>query len=76
MSIQVKSINVYGIEDRLRKDQTKEGKETWNYIKKLKESLERQQQLTAETISKLRKPITDKDLSNMPSTSEMMDGDY
>lgn len=76
MSIQVKSIDVYGIEERLRKDQTKEGKETWNYVKKLKEALERQQKLTAEAISKLRTPISEKDLDNMPSTSEMMDGDY
>lgn len=54
MSIQVKSIDVYGIEERLRKDQTKEGKETWNYVKKLKEALERQQQLTREVVGKLR----------------------
>lgn len=54
MSITVKSIDVYKIEDRLRKDKTPEGKETWNYVKKLKEALERQQQLTKLAISKLR----------------------
>ncbi len=57
MSIQVKQIDVYGIEERLRKDKTKEGVETWNYVKKLKEALVRQQQLTSEAISKLRKEI-------------------
>lgn len=54
MSIQVNSIDVYGIEARLRKDKSKEGKEVWHYVKKLKEALTRQQQLTALVISKLR----------------------
>lgn len=52
MSIQVKSIDVYGIHDRLRKDKSKEGEETWNYIKRLNEALVNQQKLTAEVISK------------------------
>jgi ABC-type uncharacterized transport system YnjBCD substrate-binding protein len=58
MSIQVKSIDVYGIEARLRKDKSKEGKEVWNYVKKLKEALERQQKLTADAIAKLRQNST------------------
>lgn len=56
MSIQVKCIDVYAIEARLRADKTKEGKEVWNYVKKLKEALKRQQELTALAISKLRNP--------------------
>jgi hypothetical protein len=54
MSIQVKSIDVYGIHERLRKDKTPEGKEVWNYIQKLNEALVRQQKLTAEAIAKLK----------------------
>ena len=54
MSIQVKSIDVYAIHERLKKDKTKEGKETWNYVKQLNEALVRQQKLTGEAISKLR----------------------
>lgn len=54
MSIQVRSIDVYGIHERLRKDKSKEGKEVWNYIKRLNEALTRQQELTAHAISKLR----------------------
>lgn len=60
MSITVKSIDVYGIEARLRKDQSKEGKEIWHYVKALKEALGRQQKLTGEAISKLRESATDK----------------
>jgi hypothetical protein len=53
MSIQVKSIDVYGIHDRLRKDKSKEGKEVWNYVNQLNEALKRQQALTGEAIGKL-----------------------
>lgn len=59
MSIQVKSIDVYSIHDRLRKDKSKEGKEVWNYVKKLNEALTSQQRLTGEAISKLRKVSPD-----------------
>jgi len=54
ISPQVKNIDVYAIEARLRADKTKEGKEVWNYVKKLKEALVRQQELTRLSISKLR----------------------
>ena len=52
MSIQVKSIDVYGIEQRLRDNKDKE---TLNYIKKLNEALTRQQELTNMAISKLKR---------------------
>ncbi len=54
MSIQVKSIDVYAIEDRLRKDKTKEGIEAWQYVKALKEALKRQQELTGTAINKIK----------------------
>jgi hypothetical protein len=54
MSIQVKQIDVYGIEARMRKDKSKEGKENWHYVKALKEALTRQQRLTGEAISKVK----------------------
>jgi len=54
MSIEVKSIDVYTIEDRMRKDKTKEGKENWKYVCALKEACERQTELTAKAISKIR----------------------
>jgi hypothetical protein len=54
MSIRVKSIDVYGIEDRLRKSKDPKDKEVLQYIKALKEALKRQQDLTNECISKLR----------------------
>jgi len=52
--MQVECINVYEIEDRLKKDKSKEGKEVWNYVKKLKEALKNQQNLTQLAISKLK----------------------
>ena len=52
MSIQVKSIDVYGIEDRLRKD--KDLKDIWNYVKALKRALESSQETTRKAIGKLR----------------------
>lgn len=52
MNIQVKSIDVYGIEEKLRKD--KDQKDVWQYIQSLKKALEGQQRLTNEAISKLR----------------------
>lgn len=55
MSITAKSIDVYGIEARLRKDD----KETWNYIKKLKEALTKQQELTGIAIGKIRELSTE-----------------
>lgn len=48
--MKVKQIDVYGIEDRIRKTD----KETWQYIKALKEALKRQQELTNLAIKKLR----------------------
>lgn len=56
MSIQVKSIDEYSIMERLKKDKTKEAKEVLNYIRKLKEALKRQQDLTNLAISKLKTP--------------------
>jgi hypothetical protein len=52
MGIRVKSIDVYGIEERLR--QAKD-KETLQYIKALKEAYERQYLLTNDAISKLKR---------------------
>lgn len=52
MSIQVKSIDVYGIEKRLMDSKDKE---TLNYIRALKEALERQELLTRDALFKLRK---------------------
>lgn len=52
MSTQVKSIDVYKIEERLRKD--KDLADVWLYVKRLKEALVRQQELTGKAISKLR----------------------
>lgn len=52
MSIRVKSIDVYGIEERLRRDKDKD---TLNYIKSLKEALERQQDLTNMAIAKIKR---------------------
>jgi hypothetical protein len=52
MSIRVKSIDVYGIEERLRKDKDKE---VLNYIRSLKEAYERQCSLTNEAIAKIRR---------------------
>lgn len=54
MSIQVKCIDVYGIEDRLRKSKDPHDKEVWHYIKKLKESAESWKRLTHHAIKKLR----------------------
>ena len=54
MSIRVKSIDVYGIEDRLRKSKSKEDKEVWQYIKSLKEAYQRQQDLTKLAMKKIR----------------------
>lgn len=53
-NITVKSIDVYAIEDRLRKDKTKEGKEVWEYVRALKAAHERQKDLTATAIRKIR----------------------
>lgn len=52
MSIQVKSIDVYSIETQLK--QNKELKDIWQYVKCLKEALERQKLLTNHAISKLK----------------------
>lgn len=54
MSIQVKSIDVYGIEDRLRKSKLPEDKEVLQYIKALKEAYKRQCDITQLAIKKLR----------------------
>lgn len=54
MSIQVKSIDVYGIEDRLRKDKSPEAKETLQYIKALKENYHRQGDLVKKAMTKIR----------------------
>lgn len=51
---QVKSIDVYGIEDRLRKSKNKEDKEVLQYIKALKESYKRQQDLVATCLRKIK----------------------
>lgn len=53
MSIQVKQIDVYGIEDRLRKSKLPEDKEVLHYINSLKEALKKQRELMAEAITKL-----------------------
>lgn len=52
MSIKVKSIDVYGIKERLRKDGDKE---VLNFIRALQEALERQELLTRDAISKLKR---------------------
>lgn len=52
MSIRVKSIDVYGIEKRLRDNKDKE---TLQYIKSLKEAYQRQQDLTNMAIAKLKR---------------------
>lgn len=70
MSIQVKSIDVYAIHERLRKDKSKEGKETWNYVKRLNEALERQKELTGLAISKLRKPEPESPSLSVPIDQE------
>lgn len=54
MCIQVKQIDVYGIEERLRKDKSKEGIAVWQYVKALKEAMKKQQELTALAINKLK----------------------
>lgn len=54
MSIQVKSIDVYGIEDRLRKSKSKEDKEVLQYIKALKEAYARQGDLVKMCMSKIK----------------------
>lgn len=51
MSIQVESIDIIAIKERLRK----EDKEAYWLVTKLEEGLKRQQELTALAISKLRK---------------------
>lgn len=58
MNPQVKSIDVYGIEERLRKD--KDLKDVWQYVKSLKEALVRQQELTGKVISKLKEVSREK----------------
>lgn len=50
----VKSIDVYSIEERLRKDKSKEGVEVWQYVKALKNVLEKQTQLTNTAIAKVK----------------------
>ena len=52
MSIRVKSIDVYGIKERLRRE---EDKEVLNLIRALQEALERQELLTRDAIAKLKK---------------------
>lgn len=52
MSMKVKQIDVYAIEDKLKKD--KSLSDIWHYVKALKEALVRQQELTGKAISKLR----------------------
>jgi hypothetical protein len=52
MSIQVKSIDVQTIEERLRKDKDKE---TLQYIKALKEALDRQRDITNLAISIIKR---------------------
>lgn len=53
--MQVKSIDVNAIHERLRKDKTKEGKEVWNYVKKLLESLEMQKKLNGHAIEVIKR---------------------
>lgn len=48
--MQVKAIDVYGIEERIRKTD----KDCWIYIKRLKEANEREKDLTKLAISKIR----------------------
>jgi hypothetical protein len=55
MSIRVKSIDVYGIEFRLQRAEDHDSREIWNYVKSLKEALQRQQDLTNQAISKLKR---------------------
>lgn len=50
--MKVKQIDVYAIEDKLKKD--KSLSDIWHYVKALKEALVRQQELTGKAISKLR----------------------
>lgn len=52
MGIQVKQIDDYGIEQRLRESKDKE---TLQYIKALKEALKRQQDLTNMAIAKIKR---------------------
>ncbi len=54
MSITVKCIDVYGIKERLRVENTKNSKDALTLIKLLEETLKRQQELTALAIKKLR----------------------
>lgn len=54
MSIQVKSIDVYGIEARLRKSKTKEDKETLQYINALKEAHIRKDSLINDLMFKIK----------------------
>ena len=52
MSIRVKSIDVYGIEAKVKANP--ELKDVWQYIKSLKEAHERQKDITNKAIGKLR----------------------
>lgn len=71
-SLQVNSIDEFAIMDRLIKSKDKE---VLQYIRALKEALRRQQDLTTLAISKV-KQLSNKDIDCLPSTGEMMDGDY
>jgi hypothetical protein len=57
--VKVKQIDVYAIEERLRKDKSKEGVEVWQYIKALKNVNERQKELTNKAISKIKELATE-----------------
>lgn len=54
MSIQVKSIDEFGILERLRKSKDPNDKEVLEYVKALKEALERQRDITKMALAQLR----------------------
>lgn len=66
MSITVKSIDVYGIEARLRLEGNKD---VLNYIRALKEALGRQQDVTAKAIKRLRE-LTPSEKGWQPSVDD------
>jgi hypothetical protein len=52
VSVQVESIDVYGIEKRLKEDKTL--KDVWDYVKALKHLCEIQKQTNNKAISKIK----------------------
>lgn len=61
--MELNQFNVHALHERLRKDKTKSGKEIWEYVKKLNESLEKQKELTGLAIKKI-KQLTNKTQNN------------